>query len=537
MAGKLPMTAEFNTLITSGAYIGEEMQAEFGRIPPAFLPVGSAYLVQHQLRHLDGRALKWLSLPSDFELSAAQQRILDEEGVRIVLVNPKVSLGMSVFQSILEIDAGGTIEILHGDTLLLSQSRPTCDAVSVAVVTEQYKWGLVETDGQRVSAVRDVDRSDILTEEMLILSGYFAFHDAWQFLKCLVSSGFSFVAAIDEYARDKTVLAEQGVQTLDFGHQKTFYASRKHVAATRHFNSLRIDDYVVTKESNDTRKIDAEAHWLRSVPPELQPFTARLIEDGGAHTSGKYTTLYSSFPTVAELYLAQSSPLVWRKILDSCQDFLCRAFHHSEPNRPSPFSWLVIEKLRSRIACYPDFLPPADRQLTINGVAVGTLEGIVGRLERTVREASALPSCVMHGDFCFSNMLFDPRSDRILLIDPRGLIGDETTLYGDIRYDIAKLGHSIVGRYDQIVGQHLIAESHSSVDYTLTIPHDPLRDWLEEQFLAASVEEISFDAAEVRAAIVSLFLAMIPLHSEDPKRQQTLFANALRLFALFFEKS
>ena len=26
------------------------------------------------------------------------------------------------------------------------------------------------------------------------------------------------------------------------------------------------------------------------------------------------------------------------------------------------------------------------------------------------------------------------------------------TIYGDIRYDIAKLGHSIIGRYDEIVG-------------------------------------------------------------------------------------
>ena len=193
--------AEYNTLITSGAYIGEEMQSEFGRIPPAFLPVGSVYLVQHQLRYLEGRHHKWLSLPSDFDLNDAQLRILAEENVRTVRVDPKISLGMSVFQSILEIDPSGPIEIMHGDTLIESPEPMNQDVFSVAEVTEQYKWGLVEVDEGQVIAVRDVDRSDFLTEEMLMISGYFGVIDTWRLIKCLVRAGFNFVVALNEYVR------------------------------------------------------------------------------------------------------------------------------------------------------------------------------------------------------------------------------------------------------------------------------------------------------------------------------------------------
>lgn len=139
----------------------------------------------------------------------------------------------------------------------------------------------------------------------------------------------------------------------------------------------------------------------------------------------------------------------------------------------------------------------------------------------------------MHGDFCFSNMMFDMRCDRILLIDPRGLVREQATLYGDIRYDIAKLGHSILGRYDQIVGGHLRAE-HFGFDYRFHVPSDPLRTWLEQQFLASEIQGTAFDSPEIQATIVSLFLAMIPLHGEDPQRQRTLFANALRLYHRFF---
>jgi hypothetical protein len=526
-------SSEVNTLITSAAYVGEEMQAEFGRIPPAFLPIGSAYLAQHQLRYLRDRHRKFISLPTDFELSEPQQRLLENEVVRVVRVNPERSLGMSVFQAILEIGPGSPLEIHHGDTLVISPPAPQVDAVSVDAVTEQYKWGLVSTSQGRVTGVHDAAASDTLTEDSQMLSGYFFFEDTWEFLRCLTRQDFSFVRALDDYAQVRTVLAQRQIETLDCGHLKTLYASRRGLAATRHFNSLDIDGYFVRKRSRDHRKIDAEANWFRSLPSELQPFTARLIEDRERNSEGEYCTLYSSYPTVAELYLARSSTLVWRRVLDSCIEFLTRAYRHTAPNSASPFKWLVIDKLHERLRDYPRFLPSMSEPLGINGQDMGTLESIVNYLESVISRAPDHPCCVMHGDFCFSNMLFDLRTDRIVLIDPRGLIGKEATIYGDVRYDVAKLGHSIVGRYDQIMVEGLRAGG-SGAELTLEIPADRRRDWLEEMFLAARVADLSFDSAEVKAAVVSLFLSMIPLHAEDPARQTVLFANGLRLFSRFF---
>ncbi len=36
-------------LIMSGAYVGQELESEFGRIPPSFLPLGNRPLFQHQV--------------------------------------------------------------------------------------------------------------------------------------------------------------------------------------------------------------------------------------------------------------------------------------------------------------------------------------------------------------------------------------------------------------------------------------------------------------------------------------------------------
>ncbi|WP_343347809.1 phosphotransferase [Sphingomicrobium sp. XHP0239] len=517
-------------LITSGAYVGEEMQAEFGRIPPAFLPVGPTYLVRHQLARLPGDADVTLSLPHDFDLEAAQARFLDEAGVRVVRIDPRKSLGMSVFQSVLEMGMGPGIEIVHGDTLVDAPATCTHDGVSIERVSEQYRWGTVETDGDRVTALH----SDALrggdSDEARILSGYFAIGDTQGFLKCLSRSDFRFVKALHLYAQDRDVAAREDIAALDFGHLKTYYSSRHDLASARHFNALEIDDYTVTKRSEQTEKIDAEANWLATVPASLQPFTARMVRHYGEAPSGQYETHYAHFPSLAELSLARPPRIVWRKILESCREFLERAAQETR-DEDSGLVWLGIDKLRERLRDYPETMPRRDAPLTINGQSVGTLETIYEGVRARIEDASERPASIMHGDFCFSNILFDPRADRIMLIDPRGLVRGKATLFGDARYDIAKLGHSIVGRYDQIMAGQLVATRSDLGAFELVVDDNDRRDWLEREFLGMRAAGVAFDDPVVGALMVSLFLSMVPLHGDDPERQQTLFANALRLVA------
>lgn len=57
---------------------------------------------------------------------------------------------------------------------------------------------------------------------------------------------------------------------------------------------------------------------------------------------------------------------------------------------------------------------------------------------------------IIHGDVAFSNILVSPKSMIFKLIDPRGNFGIDT-MYGDYRYDLAKLRHCYHGRYDEII--------------------------------------------------------------------------------------
>ena len=63
---------------------------------------------------------------------------------------------------------------------------------------------------------------------------------------------------------------------------------------------------------------------------------------------------------------------------------------------------------------------------------------------------------VIHGDPTFSNTLVD-NDNQIWLIDPRGSFGD-TKIYGDRRYDWAKLYYSAVGNYDSMNSKKFLVE-------------------------------------------------------------------------------
>src|SRR5262245_44529979 len=108
-------------LITSAAYINQEMSAEFGLLPPAFLPVGNTRLFRYQtdlLKRIVDHVV--LTLPDSFSVAAADQKLLAEDGVETIHLPDCLSLGESVMLGItLAAEGDEPTVILHGDTLFL----------------------------------------------------------------------------------------------------------------------------------------------------------------------------------------------------------------------------------------------------------------------------------------------------------------------------------------------------------------------------------------------------------------------------------
>jgi hypothetical protein len=146
------------------------------------------------------------------------------------------------------------------------------------------------------------------------------------------------------------------------------------------------------------------------------------------------------------------------------------------------------------------------------------------RLEILAKTAKWTP---IHGDLCLSNILCEPDSGLLKLLDPRGSFGRQGVL-GDIRYDIAKLTHSIIGRYDFIVNDLFRVEIRGA-DLTLELPFrrdiQPIVSEFERIFF---VDEQNRD--DISLITAWLFLSMLPLHADKPKRQLAMMAVGLQFF-------
>jgi hypothetical protein len=169
--------------------------------------------------------------------------------------------------------------------------------------------------------------------------------------------------------------------------------------------------------------------------------------------------------------------------------------------------------------------------VTINGREVPNLPDLWDRLEGEVgRLAENVQGCIVHGDLCLSNILYDLRSRVCKLLDPRGSFGT-AGIYGDPRYDVAKLYHSIYGLYDFIVNDLF----HVSIDggnVSLQIRSRPQHQQIQERFEKVFFSE--FDRREVLLITGLLFASMPALHYDAPRRQLAMYARALQLLGEAF---
>jgi hypothetical protein len=137
---------------------------------------------------------------------------------------------------------------------------------------------------------------------------------------------------------------------------------------------------------------------------------------------------------------------------------------------------------------------------------------------------------VVHGDLCLSNILYDLRSRVCKLLDPRGSFG-AAGIYGDPRYDVAKLYHSIYGLYDFITND-LFDVSIDGARVKLRIHSRPQHARIQERF--EKVFFSRFDRREILLITGLLFASMPALHYDAPRRQMAMYARALELLAEVF---
>ena len=183
----------------------------------------------------------------------------------------------------------------------------------------------------------------------------------------------------------------------------------------------------------------AEYQWFSALPDDLRVFTPQLIREFDSPDTG-YEIQYLFLASLNELYVFGQLPsFVWRKIFQGCFEFLDACRQH-RPTEPADFdsSELFHKKTSERLAQYRNATGvDLEKPWSINGIETPGLNEIAEQTEAMIPAADPSTICVVHGDFCFSNILYDFRAQAIKVIDPRGRMPNGTiSSYGDPRYDL-----------------------------------------------------------------------------------------------------
>lgn len=528
------MSVTLLRLIMSGAVVDQELAAEFGPLPPAFLPVGTRRLYELQMEALGTRGGFHMVLPEAFQVPEHDARRLAELGVEILPIPEGLRLGEAVVYAINSVASGeGPVHILHGDTLIGAPPLDRADVIVGGPRLSEYAWAEMRLgDDGRVLALETTAAGEEGHEGWPIAAGYFAFASSLGLVRSLTRMQGSFIEGVNHYLAEHAVEVAEAERWLDFGHLQTFFRSRLAVTTARAFNTVRIDGLTARKTSDDRGKIRAEAHWLNAIPASVQIHTARLLAHGVSEGRAFYETEYEFLPVVSELFVhGQLGRHAWMRILAACEALLAAcAADKGEGSADAALRTLCLDKTAERLERHARETGfPIDRPLRFEGRATPSLMDIADRLGAMLDLQSGRRECVMHGDLCFSNLLYDSRVRRVRALDPRGLVGERPGIYGDLRYDLAKLAHSAVGRYDQIIAGRYAADERD-LDFSLTFEPIAAQPWIEAALGEMTIDGVGALSPTVRAAMTGLFLSMPPLHADRPDRQRAFIANALRLF-------
>lgn len=524
-------------LVMSSAYIGAELTAEFGNLPPAFLPVGTARLYEYQLARIAAGRTVHLTIPEGFEPAPEDRARLDALHVSLLVIPEGMQLGEAIVYAVNSIgEPDQPLRILHGDTLIDDLPTEATDIIAVADITDGYSWAQVEVDAGRIVALETIVAGSEHVPDRPVATGFFAFASRTAFVRALTRARGDFVQGTNFYGRDRPLYPLRVASWFDFGHAQTYFRSRRAVTTARAFNSLRLDGRTAHKSSEDGFKMRAEAAWLRQVPPRVQLYCARVLDEGVSEGRTFYETEYHYIPTLSELFVFGSlGRPVWARIVEACAEFLATcAETHGETSGNALLHKLAIGKTMARLEDYARATGfDIDHGLVSAGRPLPSLRRMAADLAAIVERARSLPSTVMHGDFCFSNILFDSRTNRIKVIDPRGFVDpSQPSVFGDTRYDLAKLSHSVIGRYDHIVAGRYRLDAEGDYAGAISFGRSEEQVWLQEMVTGLTVAGVRLGSRDVAAVTAGLFLSMLPLHADRPDRQRAYIANAARLYAL-----
>ena len=376
-----------------------------------------------------------------------------------------------------------------------------------------------------------------------IFVGLFGFTNPHYFLELLkqysnVHSDMDiFYRAIFTYSQEYPFTILHSQNWFDVGHSDNYSKATTSVAA-RSFNSIEIDEQrgILKKRSENKEKLVNEIRWYLRIPNKLQYLLPRVYDYSLDLTDPYVSMEYYGYHTLHESLVFGDLPLVkwqaiFQKLLFAINDMGKFTVTGERIQFEAALRDIYLQKTFDRLDMMrnePDFHSFFENTITINGTEYRSLNEYIKMLpqliEKLVVDTFTGQFNIIHGDLCFANILIEDTYDFIRVIDPRGKFGT-FDIYGDARYELAKLMHTLEGKYDfiiedmfdiDVIGNTIEYHVHKQIDNITNVFLDVFRE---------SIDNIQ----AVRLIEATLFLSMIPLHSDYKQRQFAMLATGVML--------
>ena len=445
----------------------------------------------------------------------------------------------SLHAGLAESNHEGLVRIILGDTLIRDSYEGDDDFAYISEVHESGRWCLVGTDSCG-SITRYIDKHAIHRNgSLMALAGYYHLTRAdilkQALAECLHAGETELSQCLSRYGRYATIRTRQANDWFDFGHIDNLVDARRRLLQSRRFNKLTINPVLntITKVSDHNEKLHDELNWYLALPESLKVLTPRVLK----HEVNGYLEVeqdYYGYPTLAELFVYGNLHAgLWMSIIRHVMRIHREFGQHNGRLATSSIERMYLDKTFDRLQqlrnINDEWATLLDREtVRLNGRTLLNLPQLENEIRsRATSLANSANVCLIHGDLCFSNILFDVTNQIVRLIDPRGSFG-EKGIYGDPRYDVAKLRHSICGHYDFILADLFCLTESSNGQVDSQVYTKGAAGILNDQFDEA-IAKSGYDLNEIRWIEGLLFLTMPPLHSDEPQRQRMMYLHGLEL--------
>ena len=531
---------EFNNILLFGGETKNENMPVGFYSSLAMLPLRGKPIIWWQLNNLKSYGLEKFIIAvcsNNTKLIEYIKMFLNATfDIKLVLVNSKKNILSSLKYTLKQANLSLPTRVILGDTLITNSINESVDLIFTSKdFTTSDNWCLVDKQGNFYDKEKNIPLND---KEALV--GYYSFSDTKHLLDCCVKARLMFKkeisTALQMYQEKHSLKTKLIDDWYDLGHTSGLIKAKNILFSARDFNSITVETQkgLLTKTSTKIQKLEDEALWYKNLPEELKILSPRLIGFSKDIKSASLVQELYGYPSLQELYLSGEVNIEdWRYILEKLFELHKLFEDYTTPNNETALKWLYFDKTKERLNelekqnTYWSNLINKDYEY-INGKKFKSISALQKDIENfAVLLSKNGTQTIIHGDYCFSNILFDSSNYVFKLIDPRGRLNAEATIYGDPRYDIAKLRHSVVGLYDFIVqGLYEYKELKNGFEYKILATND--YSILETIFDNCSKQN-NFNTTEIKFIEGLLFLSMIPLHKDDFNRQKIFYLKAVEL--------